>query len=324
MIKAGTKRAGTQGAELGADDIGTIADYLTRAGDRARTLLEQRITDYRNGIEEDTRRIENYRSDIEHSNQQVAEYTLEIQKAEHDFANLPPSKRITAEEARADIARALALSFIKGIEIVRDNGKVYIVATTRENTLQTTFAHKFSKRERWYRSKPYKVFMPAYKIRVGTKLRNTLANNEEALALTLANYQEDTANWLDWINRYSHKIHAHWGTTDIASAGTWRAVCLGEYESEVSRAFKASIADGFVALATYLQASGAVNGYVHTREAWGLWIGKKEMNLAIVPSEKEVLGEEDDMWCDNCESDEHDTEDCEADRDDDDDNSDPL
>src|SRR3972149_5400825 len=127
--------------------------------------------------------------------------------------------------------------------------------------------------------------LPAYKIRIGTGIYRSITQNDSALALALANPTGDTANYLQWINRYRHQPHPHWGTPSVRGEITeYRGICLGEFELEVSRAVRTSITDALVAVSIYLQTAGSPRAYVHKREEWALWLGKKAYNFAIVPS----------------------------------------
>jgi len=300
---------------VSAEDIAKVAEYLTLAGDTVGRNLEARRNSLTENLAGCAERIEQRQSDIENYRESIADSEKEIATIAERIANLPTRKAITEAEVQSDLARVVALPFVKSVQSEVMEGKTYLVITTREGVLYTTLARKFSRSERWYRAKPYKIALPQYRIRVGTQVHTTHALNDNALAIALAN-SSDSEHFLEWINRYSHEPHPHWGTTSIPRSRTeeYRAVCLGEFESEVSGAFRTSIADGLIQFATYLQSAGAEHSYISTREMWALWLGKEGYNALIVPSEKEKLGEEisednserscSDGDCDSCEYDE--------------------
>lgn len=238
--------------------------------------LQQRIAEY-------TQRLESYKDDLGSSFAQIENIEKQIQE-------LPTPEPVTEAQAEADLKRALSLSYVKGI-VADDHA---FIIHTRPNSLYTTLERKYSPSGRWYKVKPYKIPLPEYYIRVSQTPRNTLANNSDGLAIALVN-ESDTQHFLDWVRRrYSHEPHPHWGATAVPTHAptVYRGICLGEYESEVTGAFKNSIADGIIALATYLQLAGSRHAYVHKRENWALWLGKKEYNLALIPSQKEVMSSE--------------------------------
>ena len=197
----------------------------------------------------------------------------------------------------------------------------FIVVKTRPNSLVTTLDRKYSKGERWYKSKPYKIPLPAYNIRIGLHPYASYALERNALGLALAE-SNDTAHFLSTISRYRHEPHPHWGTTSIdpSETGEYKGVCLGEYEGEVSSAFRRSIAEGLIAFAVYLQTAGSTHAYVTKREVWALWLGKAEYNASLVPSAEEEKtlvesaedAEEGDCACRN-DDDECVEDDCECD-----------
>ena len=296
MIKANATKPRASALEIEAEDIGVVADYLTRASDTERRRKEERVASIQNTIRDSGFYVERKRGEIADYEQEIEKSKSELGTIEHEIANLPPTRTITLNEARADIQRALALPFVENIAIERIDDKVYIVATTRNGVLTTTLNRKFSRAEKWYHVKPYKLALPTYKIRIGTALRNSITQHEGALGLALANPKEDTGYFLDWIGRYSHEPHAHWGTPSIRrEEEKYRGICLGEFEHEVSKAVRTSIADALIAVSIYLQSAGTPRAYVHKREEWALWLGKKAYNFAIIPSEKEdVINEAED------------------------------
>ena len=296
MIKANATKPRASALEIEAEDIGVVADYLTRASDIEHRRKEERVASIQNNIRDCGFYVERRRGEIADYEQEIEKSKSELGTIEHEIANLPPTRTITLNEARADIQRALALPFVENIAIERIDDKVYIVATTRNGVLTTTLKRKFSRAEKWYRVKPYKLALPTYKIRIGTALRNSITQHEGALGLALANPKEDTGYFLDWIGRYSHEPHAHWGTPIIRSEEEkYYGICLGEFEHEVSKAVRTSIADALIAVSIYLQSAGTPRAYVHKREEWALWLGKKAYNFAIIPSEKEdVINEAED------------------------------
>ena len=313
MIKANATKPRASALEIEAEDIGVVADYLTRASDTERRRKEERVASIQNTIRDSGFYVERKRGEIADYEQEIKESKSELSTIEQEIANLPPAHTITLDEARADIQRALALPFVKNIAIERIDRKVYIVATTRDGVLTTTLNRKFSRAEKWYHVKPYKLALPTYKIRIGTALRNTITQNEEALGLALANPKEDTGYFLDWIGRYSHEPHAHWGTPSIRNEEEkYRGICLGEFEHEVSKAVRTSIADALIAVSIYLQSAGTPRAYVHKREEWALWLGKKAYNFAIIPSEKEDVilneAEDEDVILNEAEDDDEDTD----------------
>jgi len=277
--------------DLRAEDIAKVADYLTRAGNTAGRKLEERKHSLANDNDSYADRIASRQNDIDGYSENIAENEREIATITERIANLPTHRAITEAEAQADLARLVALPFVKSVKSEEIDGKHYIVITTRPNSLQTTLARKFSRSERWYKVKPYKIALPQYRIRLGTEVHGSHALNDSALALSLADHN-DTAHWLDWVSHYNHEPHPHWGTTSVSRDRTdqYRSVCLGEYEGEVSSAFRTSIADGLILFATYLQSAGSDHAYVGTRERWALWLGKAEYNLALIPSPKEIAG----------------------------------
>lgn len=312
MIKANRGKAGT--LAIGAADIERVAQYLTEASDKKRIEMVERVE----AIEESMR--EN-RHGIESRERNIREGECEKEELMQRMTNLPPLAEITAKAASADLARAISLPYVKSIRAEQTDGKNYIVATTRENALYTTLDHKYSRSERWYKVRPYKIPLPAYYIRIGLLPHKTMATNTDALGIALAEPRKDTAHWLDWIRGYNHEPHPHWGTTSVPrtdeGTGEYRGVCLGEYENEVSKAFRESIADGLIALTIYLQSAGTENAYIKGRHKWALWLGKREYNLALIPSEKEgkkLEEAKDDRYCD-CRQDEDnacDNEDCDC------------
>ena len=270
-------------------DIAKVAEYFTLARDselgHAEQLKESRI----NSIRDNEERIEIRERDIAEYRECIEHYKQEVAEIERTIAGMPVPVPVTAEVAQADLARALALPFVKSIATITENDRTYLVVQTRENVLQTTLNRKFSRKEKWYASKPYKIPLPVYNIRIGLRPTRTLANDNEGLVIALADIN-DTAHFLPWINRYGHQVNPHWGTSNVSSNNylAYRCVCLGEFEGEITQAFRKSIADGLLALAIYLQSAGTPQAHVHKREWWALWMGKQEYNLAIVPSEKEV------------------------------------
>lgn len=295
-------------------DLKTVADYLTKAGDTGKIEMREKIEYIKQNMESDENTITRRQRDIDDLKERRERDEVALAETEKELAEMPTAKIYTEDEARADIEKALRLPFIKSVRIENMGEREYIVATTRENTLYTTINRKYSRGQRWYKSKPYKIALPAYNIRIGTIPSKTHANNSEVLGLALANYREDTAHWLDWATRYYQHIYPHWGTTSVGrdgdGRGTYRGICLGEYEGEVSTSFRRSIAEGLTALAVYLQTSGTESAYIHGRHLWALMLGKKEYNKALVPSEREEVkleeeGEEEDGGlCGDC-SDRH-------------------
>lgn len=288
MIKANgaVKKAGVA---LEAGDIETVAGYLRRNGDGSRMKVQADIETLTSAIHEAEERIEARREEIVERERIIERDQERRTVLERKLEEMPEAQPIGNDVAQADIARALALPYIKSIAIEEMDRKQYIVATTRANSLFTILDRKYSRSERWYRAKPYKIALPAYKIRIGTAPNSTLAQNREALGLALAD-SNDTAHWLEWIKRYGHEPHPHWGTQSVSSSnrGEYKAVCLGEFESEVTQTFKRSIADGLMLFAIYLQTAGSVRAYITKKETWALWLGKRGYNVALVPSEKEV------------------------------------
>ena len=313
MIKATDKRKLTV---KNTADLSIVADYLTQSQDTARIALVERRAVLAENIRGNEDRIERALNDIENWRVEIMEYTNERDQIEREIADLPVPRPVSPEKANTDLVRVLALPYIKSIGTEEMDGKQYIVIETRANSLYTTLDRKYSRAERWYKSKPYRIPLPVYNIRIGIVPSKTLAGNSEALGLSFADHAADTAHWLEWVNRYRQEPHPHWGTQS-ASSSNYKAVCLGEYESEVSQAFKKSIADGIASFAVYLQTAGTTNAYVQGRHLWALWLGKKEYNTAIIPSEKEIKTlEQDDDDCSCYENDGEDRvcdDDCECD-----------
>ena len=319
MIKANKAKPTASELDIQPDDIGVIASYFGRVGDTDRRRIEERRESAQNNESYYRERVEHYLHEVKDAEQSVESSERELSDIEHELAHLPPAREISRDEIRADLKKALALSFVQSIAVERMDDHVFIVATTREGSLSTNLNRKFSRAEKWYRAKPYKIALPQYKIRIGTALHKSITQNSDALGLALAYPIADTANYLSWVYRYRHQPHPHWGTPSVRGEITaWRGICLGEFEHEVSKAVRSSIADALVAVSIYLQTSGATSAYVHKREEWALWLGKKEYNTAIVPSEKEVatLVEEDEgRWCDcrqNADDDCENGDDCEC------------
>lgn len=267
----------------------TVA-YLTIRTDSDRIRLENEKENAVNNTENIERHIEEYTQRVANYQDDLTNNAERIERIQKQIDELPTPDPITETQAQADLKRALSLSYVKGI--VAD-GHAFIIHT-RPNALFTTLERKYSPSGRWYKVKPYKIPLPEYLIRVSQTPRNTLANNSDGLALSLV-HESDTHNFLEWVGRrYTHQPHPHWGTTAVPrdTPTVFRGVCLGEYESDVTGAFKRSIADGIIALATYLQMAGSRHAYIHKREAWALWLGKKEYNMAMIPSAKEVMTSE--------------------------------
>jgi len=305
MIKATKPNVPTAPLVLTPADIALVAGYLTNAGDAENMQRAEQIKVLQNNTRENEERNESRQRDINENNEMIESNRREIDQLERDIRNMPPARQVPPSEAQSDLVRAAALSYIKSIAIeqitIDGTERPFIVATTRANSLFTTLDRKYSRAERWYKVKPYKIPLPAYNIRIGLTPSKTLAQNANGLVLALADHAQDTAHFLPWIHNYTHEPHAHWGTTS-ASEGQYRAICLGEYESEVSSAFKKSIAEGIAALAIYLQTAGSEHAYVTARERWALRLGKAEYNRLMIPSEKEVtkLTEADSDSCDDC------------------------
>ena len=312
MIKANIVRAEAVNG-LQSSDIELVAQYLTEVQDSERGGLLSEIEQYRDAIRESERTIENKERDIRENRERIERCERAIAEAESKIAQLPARRVVPSEEANADIARAVALPFIKSVKADKDtDGRACLIFQTRENALYTTFSCKYSRAERWYRAKAYRVPLPAYTIRVGLRsYYKSCALESKALGLMLADYAGDTAHWLPWIRKYNQEPHPHWGTTSsrAGSGDPFNGVCLGEYEGEVSNAFTRSIAEGLTAFAVYLQTAGSAHAYISRREVWGLLLGKKEYNAVLVPSEKEIpkLEEESTELCSNdtCELDEN-------------------
>lgn len=295
--------------------IAELATHYMRIGDSERVNKEGRIEDLRATIDNDLSRIEYLQQEMQSRTEDVESYKILIEQIQDEITKLPPPPTVTPEEVRANITRALSLAYVKSISIDGRN----IIVTTRVNALYTTLERKYSRAERWYKVKPYKIALPSYRIRIGVVPAQSLSNKTDALALTLNEYTADTAHFLPWVNRYSHEPHAHWGTTSARASDEYRGICLGEYESEVTKAFKISLTDGLIALAIYLQSAGTDHAYINKRELWALWMGKHEYNRALVPSEKELQTlTEDEDGSDYCDcrvnsDDECNDDDCECD-----------
>ena len=287
MKKAQTIPNNTQVTD---EEVAQVVAYHSRRSNSELIRLEnekENVQDnserIRNNIEDYTQRLRGYDEDLESNAERIGYIQKQIDE-------LPTPEPVTEDFAKADLQRALALSYVKSITATDS----CFVIRTRPNALYTTLERKYSPSGRWYKVKPYKIALPEYYIRVSYTPRNTLANNADGLAISLAE-PTDTHNFLEWVGRrYSHEPHPHWGTTAVPTnePTVFRGVCLGEYESEVTGAFKRSIADGIIALATYLQVAGSRHAYVHKRENWALWLGKKEYNTAMIPSAKEVMTSE--------------------------------
>ena len=270
-------------------DIAMLAGYFSTANDTDRMKKQERITSLSENMRDDENRIDQLRQDIDKYERNIQEYSDERATLERELQDIPPTALISPDYVTADIARAAALPFIKSLKIenatIDGTPLTFIVAETRAGSLQTTLEKKFSRSDRWYKVKPYRIPLPTYTIRIGTLLHKTHAQNDKALAIALAD-PADTANYFS-NGRYSHELHPHWGTRS-ANVGEYKPVCLGEYESEVSSAFRKSIADGLTSLAVYLQTAGTTNAYVSSgREVWALWLGKKEINALLIPSATE-------------------------------------
>ncbi len=285
MIKAThTKRAPVT-LSISSQSLATLARHFTDMGDTVKAQKLGEIESNERIIREYTERNEYRAREIEDRNREID--TLERVNAgiDQEIAAMPPPRAILPEEVEKDLQRVAALPYVKSVEV--DGG--YIKITTRENALYTTLNRKFSRSESWYKAKPYKIPLPAYIIRLGIVPYNTLAQNEDALALGFAEPHTDTAHFLSWINRYRQQVNAHWGTQGAGeNFDRFRAVCLGEYEGEVTTAMRRSIADGIIAFVIYLQQAGSTSAYIHNRHEWALWMGKAEYNKLLVPSEKEI------------------------------------
>lgn len=284
-----------------------LAAYLTLTGDSARAAHESRVSTLRRYIADNTDGIERRQCDIDNLTERNAEHERNITALQSDIATLPPAPVISPLQAKADIARALSLPYIKAITTNTIDGKPFIVATTRAGALYTTLTKKYSKAERWYTVRPYRIALPAYRIAIALTPHGSISNDRDALGLALADYEEDTGHWGGW-NGYSHEPHAHWGTSNQHNAEEYLGICLGEYESDITKAAHTSLADTLITLAIYLQQSGAAHGYVSSREKWALWLGKAEYNRAMVPTMKEVAegeaeAEDSDNDCDCRDSD---------------------
>jgi hypothetical protein len=292
MIKKAKPRTPATNA---VDEAGVaiIASFLTKLGNTALSDYETRRQNYADDIQNRETSMKYHTDEIIAEAQRIKKVQKSIKVIEAEIEKLPPAKVITVDETHAELAKVIALPFIAGVRLEKINARDYIIATTRPDTLYTTYTKKWSMTSaRFYRAKAYKVPMPIYDIRIGTIMYSTLSNTEKSLALTLAEYKSETADFQGG-GRYSQEPHAHWGTQHIGTHTDYSKICLGEYESEVTKAFKKSLADGLIALSVYLQTAGARNGYVNSREVWGLWLGKKEINALLVakPAEDKKLQE---------------------------------
>ncbi len=291
MRKANAQPRETAPLTISEDALTLLAEHATLIRDKDRTQIREELESIERGNHQDRDRIESRRRDIADIEREIEQSETWKVELTAKMEALPPIEPTTVAEVRENLMRVLSLPFVKNLEVhereLRRGGsrpaivERYLVITTREHTLFTTLNKKFSAAERWYRAKPYKIPLPAYKIYVGMTPASSYALNERALALELADHSADTAHWAR-LHRYSQQPHAHWATSGHSSEP--KGVCLGEYESEVSRAFRASTYDGLVALATFLQMSGADSGFIHTRHEWALWMGKREYNIALIPS----------------------------------------
>ena len=288
--------------------VATIASFLTKLGNTALASYETARQNYTDEIQSREVNIQ-YRVDENTKDEKsIKKDQARIKVIDADIAKLPPAKVITADETNAELAKVIALPFIAGVRLEKINARDYIIATTRPDTLYTTYTKKWSMTSaRFYRAKAYKVPMPVYDIRIGTIMYSTLSNTEKSLALALAEYKSETADFQGG-GRYSQETHAHWGTQHISAPTDYSKICLGEYESEVTKAFKKSLSEGLIALSVYLQTSGARAGYVNSREVWGLWLGKKEINALLVakPAEDKKLQESGEQVSANDSEDEDD------------------
>lgn len=310
MIKATkTKQSPAPAVPFSDSDIALLAGYFSIANDTDQIIKQGRIATLTDNMRDDESRIDQRRQDIDNYERNIREYNDERDILERELQDTPPPASVSPDYARADIERARALPYIKSLNVERQTidgtDYTFIVAETRANSLYTTLEKKFSRSDRWYKVKPYRIPLPTYSIRIGTLPYKTHAQNNRALAIAL-NDPADTAHFHP-NDRYNHEPHPHWGTRQ-ADTGEYKykAVCLGEYESEVSSAFRRSIADGLTALAVYLQTAGTESAYVHDREIWALWLGKKEINALLIPSateskKLEATGEsvDDENTCDN-------------------------
>ena len=160
MIKNTATKTPPATLDVRAEDIAKVADYLTRAGDTAGRKLEERKHSLTNDIQSCTERIDRDQRDIDTYRESIEANAREVATIAERIANLPTRRTITEVEARADLARVVALPYVKSVKSEVIDGKHYIVITTRPNSLQTTLARKFSRSERWYKVKPYKVALP--------------------------------------------------------------------------------------------------------------------------------------------------------------------
>ena len=291
MIKASAPVKEPPVVNITSEDIDAIAAYLAAAGDAERSEKAARLRYIREDrIEGLMRDIREYEERIETRDADIKDYEREAAGLEAEIADMPTPEPVAPEVANAELARLGALSYVKSFAIEGRN----LIVTTHKDSLYTTLEHKYSRAEQWYSSRPYKIPLPAYKIRIGLYGATTRANND-SLCIALAHHKTDTAHFPDWISRYNVEPHPHWGTSRVESPyGGYKGVCLGEYESEITQAFRKSIADGLIAFVLYLQNAGTENAYIHRRHVWALWMGKKEYYPLIVAKSTETVGEEDD------------------------------
>lgn len=283
---------------LNESTLQAIANALTLSKDAERPRLIDEIHSIERAIESNEQSIARYLNEVGNYQRDTKELADMKVKEETKLANLPPPVEVSTDEVKKDLAKVLALPFIKEVSYDTHEGSAYIVATTRENSLFTTLNRKFSKNDRWYSVKPYTIPLPAYKIWVGLNPGRTAANNEQTLCLSLAYPQKDTSNMYQQ-GRYSQKIHAHWAARHRNLPSM---VCLGEYEGQVSTALRTNLAEGLIELATFLQMSGAAHGYITSRHEWAFRMGKAEYNPLIVPSmdkktDDAELDDEEDEEC---------------------------
>jgi hypothetical protein len=267
----------TVNAPVHDEQIQAIASLLTNAKDSEKAGLEQRIESLVDNIQQ-------YERDIERSEMYLNRYNSEKVALIKALRELPEETRISDEVARAQAEAILKLSYIKNVSVEEMGGEEYIVIQTRENSMFTTLKKKFSRSQRWYRVKPYRVSLPAYTIRIAIGTRGNYSNNSEALGIKITN-EDDYSHFSEAVQIYSHQPHPHWAS--LGSRGEYTGLCLGDYTSEIAIGIRNNLYKGVIAIATYLQISGATSAYITERERWALYLGNKEYNALLIPSVKE-------------------------------------
>jgi hypothetical protein len=225
--------------------------------------------------------VRNDKDQIEYLTRQLVEYTDNLGKHEKELAQidaqLPEEHKPTIEQAQAAMEAASKLSWIQDLNIEGYSVKLITnpgILKTQLRTRIVDFGGGLMRTE--FLAEP--VMVPLPQIEMFVNLQNMgngrWANNTGAMAVRMIE-KKDVTTFIGG-KVVGHDPRAHW------AAGTrgfreWSALCLGEYEKDLTEASKKGLADLLIAIASYLQTAGDEHAYL-PKAQWALAMGNPAYN----------------------------------------------